>query len=275
MTFRSLSLLLGVVGLASAIAAGCGGADFAGATGGSSGAGGVGVAGSVSAGNAGDVSASSGASGTRASGGQGGVAGSHASAGSSANNAGASDGGAAGESTGAGGTSVAGASTGGASGSSAGAIGDAGAGGCTQTWFPDSDGDGYGRSSGAVLACDPPTSGSWVLVGGDCNDDNKLVFPKNPNFYSDGYTTAGNAISFDYDCSTAEEEDPSARGAAPVCNNTLNCPTGAGKAGFQGTGRSGPGVNGLCGSKTLVTCVNVNLTCSPVTSAVSTGAPCH
>jgi hypothetical protein len=160
-------------------------------------------------------------------------------------------------------------------GESAGAIGDAGAGGCVQTWFPDGDGDGYGRSSGSVVSCDAPTNGAWVLLGGDCDDDNQLVFPKNPNFYSDGYTTAGNVLSFDYDCSGIEVEDPSARGAAPVCNNILSCPTGADNAGFQGTGRTGSGVNALCGSKTLVTCVNANLTCSPVTSMVTTGAPCH
>jgi len=156
-----------------------------------------------------------------------------------------------------------GGASGGHGGTSSGGHGGASSGG-------DDDQDGFGRSSGEVKACSAPTSGKWARNGGDCNDDNPTVFPMNPQYYSDGYTTAGNALSFDYDCSGQEEEDPGARGAAPTCSS-LSCSG----SGFRDTGRTGTGINALCGSKTLVTCSGSLLKCSAVESDVSDGAPCH
>jgi hypothetical protein len=283
MKLRSLSVVVALVGLAGAVAAGCGGSDFA--AGPASGA--AGVAGSdVGGASAGSITGSSGHAGQANAGSNSGGAGASSGGGSEA---GAIDepageagvGGVAGTSTG--GVSNAGTggsnTTGGTLGSAGAAGGDdqsGGMGGCTAvSWFPDGDGDGYGRSSGVVVACDAPTNGTWVLQGGDCNDDNNAVFPHNPGFYSDGYITAGNVTSFDYDCSSMEEEDPTARGAAPDCSGLLSCPTGADKSGFQSTGRTGSGVNPLCGSKNLVMCTGSAVKCSALVSVVTSGVPCH
>jgi hypothetical protein len=104
---------------------------------------------------------------------------------------------------------------------------------------PDTDRDGFGRASGQVLSCGPPAEAAWARKAGDCNDDNKAVFPKEPDFEDNGYTATSNGTSFDYDCSNQEESDPSQLGAAPACSSLtiLNC---AG-SGFANTARTGPG----------------------------------
>lgn len=38
-------------------------------------------------------------------------------------------------------------------------------------YYPDGDGDGYGRSNAAVQSCNPTPPPGFVLQGGDCNDD--------------------------------------------------------------------------------------------------------
>ncbi len=43
------------------------------------------------------------------------------------------------------------------------------------TWYGDTDGDGYGETADAVVACDPPTG--YVAADGDCNDANDDVNP--------------------------------------------------------------------------------------------------
>ena len=170
------------------------------------------------------------------------------------------------------GSSAAGAPEGGAD--NGGAADDAGAGdagACTASqWFPDGDGDDYGRTTAQVEACVAPTAGKWVSHGGDCNDDDALVFPKEKDFKSTGYAVTG-GVSFDYDCSGQEEPDPTALGAAPACSSVLAC-TGSG---FAGTGRTGVGVNPLCGSKTLVTCMQEGLACKAVQSQVPEGLRCR
>lgn len=45
------------------------------------------------------------------------------------------------------------------------------------TWYPDSDGDGYGTSAGSVSRCSPPSGGTYVSVGGDCDDGNAAIHP--------------------------------------------------------------------------------------------------
>ncbi|WP_241759526.1 putative metal-binding motif-containing protein [Pyxidicoccus parkwayensis] len=42
-------------------------------------------------------------------------------------------------------------------------------------WYPDDDGDGYGRGSGAVLACAAPKA--YVNQGNDCDDGNPFNHP--------------------------------------------------------------------------------------------------
>jgi hypothetical protein len=138
------------------------------------------------------------------------------------------------------------------------------------SWFPDGDGDGFGRTSGVVVACQAPTNGSWVTTGGDCNDDNKAVFPDATTSSDEGYVLSGGGVSFDYDCSGTEELDAGQLGAAPACS-ILSCSG----SGFQSTDRSGQGQNALCGSKALVTCSSGTLSCSAVVSKVADGVRCH
>ncbi len=165
--------------------------------------------------------------------------------------------------------SQAGRGTGGADTGAAGSAGD-----CSPVaWFPDADGDGFGRASGQVLSCDRPSAGKWATKAGDCDDDNSAVFPKEPDFEPTGYTATSTGVSFDYDCSNQEESDPTQMGAAPACASLgiLNC-TGSG---FANTTRTGPGVNPLCGSKSLVTCTKKDLSCVGVTTLTSDGVRCR
>ena len=152
--------------------------------------------------------------------------------------------------------------------------GSTGAGGaCTPVaWFPDGDGDGFGRSSAQVSTCPAPTSGKWVAKGGDCNDDDPSVFPQQSDYKSSGYAVSG-GVSFDYDCSGQEQPDPAQQGA-PACGSLLvvNC---AG-SGFANTNRTGAGVNPLCGSKTFVTCSAKDaLLCEGLSMQVAEGVRCR
>lgn len=47
--------------------------------------------------------------------------------------------------------------------------------GITFTYFPDSDGDGWGSAAGGLLTCNPP--GGYVLTTGDCDDTRPSVYP--------------------------------------------------------------------------------------------------
>jgi hypothetical protein len=189
----------------------------------------------------------------------------------------ASEGGGPSTDTGGGGSGSAGTSAAGSGGTLVSA-GSSGAGGACSpvAWFPDADGDDFGRSSAQISACAAPTSGAngkWTSKGGDCNDDDPSVFPQQSGYESSGYAV-GAGVSFDYDCSGQEQPDPSQLGAAPACSGLalLNC---AG-SGFVNTNRTGPGVNPLCGSKTLLTCaVKDALFCEGLPSQVAEGVRCH
>jgi hypothetical protein len=269
---RTLAVVVALVAVACGAVAGCSGSDFS--AGPSAGAGGELAAGAGGVTLGGD----SGRAGGDSAGSVNANAG-HAGLGTGGNAAGGALGvgeaGVAGQSGGTGGTGEAGASSGGSSGSGVSEAGEGGAAGCAPvSWFPDGDGDGYGRSSGQVVACDPPTTGKWVRQGGDCDDDNDAVSPGETQFESSGYTSASSSISFDYDCSGIEEPDPSQLGAAPNCASMLLSCAGSG---FVATARSGPGVNSLCGSTSIVKCTKVSLSCTSVVSvvAVSDGFRCH
>ncbi|HEX7670457.1 MAG TPA: hypothetical protein VF395_12765, partial [Polyangiaceae bacterium] len=176
------------------------------------------------------------------------------------------DSGAGGNSGGAGGTIT---STGGATGT-AGRQNSGGATACTvlTTFYPDNDQDSFGRSTGTIMACSAPASGNWSAVGGDCDDDAKLVFPKEPTYYDAPHATAGGGgKSFDYDCSGAEEGAPGQPGLAPTCSSLSLL--GCSGTGYAPTTRSGPGVNQLCGSTTQVTCKANSLACASVITDVA------
>ncbi len=66
-----------------------------------------------------------------------------------------------------------------------------------------------------MLSCDPPAVGKWAAKAGDCDDDNKAVFPKESDFEASGYTATSTGLSFDYDCSNQEESDLYAAGCRP------------------------------------------------------------
>ncbi|MEI9938802.1 MAG: hypothetical protein WDO69_16405 [Pseudomonadota bacterium] len=171
-------------------------------------------------------------------------------------------------------TGTGGQSTGGTGGTLLGDGGSGTAGACSPVnWFPDADDDDFGRTTAQISACSAPASGKWVSKGGDCNDDDPSVFPQEKAYKSSGYAVSG-GVSFDYDCSSQEEADPSQLGAAPACASllVLNC-TGSG---FANTNRTGHGVNPLCGSKTLVTCaVKDALFCEGLSTQVSEGVRCR
>jgi len=47
-------------------------------------------------------------------------------------------------------------------------------------YYPDSDGDGYGRSNAVVQSCNPTLPPGFALQGGDCNDNNPNINPGRP-----------------------------------------------------------------------------------------------
>ncbi len=197
----------------------------------------------------------------------------NAGGGDGTGDAGAPPGGASNANAGAG-ASDGGVGNAGASGGGVDGVGEGGEGGACnpRAWFPDGDGDGAGRTTAKVLACAPPSTGKWVAEDGDCNDDNALVYPAQPDFKAEGYPVTG-GVSFDYDCSGQEEADSTQIGAAPACANmtVLNCSG----SGFAPTARTGPGVNPLCGSKTLVTCTSSGLACVASTSMADAALRCR
>lgn len=120
-----------------------------------------------------------------------------------------------------------------------------------RTWFPDGDKDGSGRSNAGFESCERPAPEGWAEVGGDCNDDNGSVYPGQSGYFGAAYVTGGSTLSFDYNCHNGEEPDTSQFGAAPTCpGSALGCEG----QGYVPTGRTGAGVNPLCGSTTLRKC---------------------
>jgi hypothetical protein len=106
---------------------------------------------------------------------------------------------------------------------------------------------------------------------GDCNDGNPQVFPGQNNYFGTSFST-GAGTSFDYDCSGREDPDASQPGLAPNCTglSLLGC-TGSG---FAATGRTGSGVDAICGSTSLVTCVANLVSCGATTSTIQ-AKRCH
>ncbi len=55
---------------------------------------------------------------------------------------------------------------------------------CSNTWYQDADGDGYGNPDEKVEACNPPAG--YVEDNTDCDDTNDTVYPDAPEL-CDGY----------------------------------------------------------------------------------------
>ena len=127
-------------------------------------------------------------------------------------------------------------------------------------YYKDEDSDGFGKTTETVLACFPPP-GKWSVLSGDCRDDLPNVKPYSmgspdpPQYSGTGYSDNGKpqGISFDYDCTGAEEADPTnSYPAEPDCPNILNC-SGVGYIAVNPP-RTGAGINPRCGSVTLKRC---------------------
>ncbi len=117
------------------------------------------------------------------------------------------------------------------------------------------------------MSCERPDPVGWAEVGGDCNDDNKSVFPSQTDYFGVPYDTSGSTKSFDYDCSGHEDPDGSQYGAAPTCPTVA---LGCSGDGYIPTMRTGSGVNPLCGSTALRTCkVDAVLGCKTVETTVA------
>ena len=82
------------------------------------------------------------------------------------------------------------------------------------SWFPDGDGDGFGRTSGEVVTCAPPVG--YVPRGGDCHDADPAVSPGADDLPYDGV---------DADCAGDDDFDGDGDGvrgggAGPDCDDT-------------------------------------------------------
>lgn len=145
-------------------------------------------------------------------------------------------------------------------------------GGCGGRIYRDQDGDRVGDISDYIDgACPEP---GWVAQPGDCRDDLADVFPGQTRFFAEPYVDpdAPGDVSFDYDCSSAEEPDPDNETLAepPDCANLLglgNC-VGSGFLPFSPP-RSGAGIEPRCGSNLLRDCSPVPLGCGPEDTAVA------
>jgi hypothetical protein len=153
-------------------------------------------------------------------------------------------------------------------------------------FYRDRDRDGYGSTDNGVVACTAPAAddgGAWVTQPGDCRDDLadvkpfKQSSPDPPNYSGTGYPDPVRplGISFDYDCNGDETADPTNQfGAAPTCPALA---TGCAGTGYvpASPARSGTGVNPLCGSTTLKSCVVMGLNCKEQYIQMSTPFRCR
>jgi hypothetical protein len=139
-------------------------------------------------------------------------------------------------------------------------------------WYPDDDGDHYGRSTAAVHGCNAPTTGTWAPVGGDCDDDNPLVNPGQIGYFGQPFTATNGQPSYDYDCSGDETGNPTAA-IASLCEalSALGCSGN----GYVPTARTGMFENALCGSTTTSSCGVSGIFCVSTAAAVDTPYGCR
>lgn len=162
----------------------------------------------------------------------------------------------------------------GASGGSGGGWPDAGLDGCARptVYYADKDKDGHGSAGTSIVACSPPSTGTWILTASDCNDSDSRVHPGQAAFFAVGYRAASGASSFDYDCSGKEDEDP-AQTKAPMNCGLLSLALCAG-SGYAETPRTGEGLSAYCGSSEVRTCRGL-LLCENVSEVVDQPFRCR
>jgi hypothetical protein len=142
-------------------------------------------------------------------------------------------------------------------------------------FFPDDDGDGFGRTADGVRACARPP-GQWASAGGDCADSEWRVHPAQRIYFPEPYEDENGEPSFDYDCNGYEDSDPRQPGGAPNCQvlSIAEC----GGTGYIATERpGGGGVNVLCGSRSMFTCKpnTLGFLCGPDHELVDEALRCH
>ena len=107
--------------------------------------------------------------------------------------------------------------------------------GVTTTYYPDEDGDGFGRVVGSVEACSRPEG--LVDNADDCNDVRSNVFPGQETFFASRDLISG----YDYDCDGEEVPQWTRR-------NNSACTCSGGGIGQYGHWSTGAGVPG-CGER--------------------------
>ncbi len=144
---------------------------------------------------------------------------------------------------------------------------------CTPTLlYRDDDGDGYGGSV-TFMGCSPD-AGTWVSVGGDCDDSNAQVNPGQTAYFSSGYVPPGQSgTSFDYNCDGQETESGSPPRLDCQATNVTTC---VGDGYVPATpARSGTGVDPYCGSDQSEHCGFVGLSCTAGAPQQASPIACH
>ncbi len=102
-----------------------------------------------------------------------------------------------------------------------------------QTWYQDSDGDTYGTTSSAVLACVAPST--YVAAPGDCNDAAYFVNPGVTEICNSGVDDDCDGLSDDTDPSldlstrTTHYDDADSDGYGDPTTGATTCSVGAGE----------------------------------------------
>lgn len=141
-------------------------------------------------------------------------------------------------------------------------------------WYADEDGDGFGTGE-ARVAC-PKPSGKWAKEQGDCQDQDKRVFPRQARYFGAPYVGVDGNDSYDYDCSGLEDGNPKQSSLGGGCGllSLLACQG----TGYGRTNRTGLFVNPVCGSLVVETCdakvLNL-LACGSTSQTVTDPYLCH
>ena len=109
-------------------------------------------------------------------------------------------------------------------------------------YYKDADGDGFGAGAKVGEACTPPAGNSPSAT--DCLDSDAMVKPGQTAWFQSGYTKADGTVSFDYDCSNAEESEP---------GRTLGTCGPCAQGHLPAASRPGS-LNPYCGSTTFNSC---------------------
>jgi hypothetical protein len=138
-------------------------------------------------------------------------------------------------------------------------------------FYEDLDRDGWGVTAKAASACVRPPG--FADRGGDCADDDPNVFPGQTAYFGRGYTKAGGAISYDYNCDGVETE------LSGFVHWSGSCPPPSGQScsggGYTPEQRSGAGVDPYCGSTVGQTCVYASGSASGPGGAAASDGDCY